>query len=303
MTGADGFVGRWLVRELEVWGHDALGLPPSAELDITNREDVQGFVERERPDAIAHLAGVSFGPDARRDPDRAMAVNAGGTQAVVDAAAVVGAAVLVVSSADVYGVPDPADLPLSESAPLLADHPYGRSKLAQEAVARAAAGSMDVVVVRPFNHIGPGQRREFVVPALAARIVAARQDAGRSIRAGNVDVRRDFCDVRDVVRGYRMILERLGGAGFDDAARPQVFNIASGRSVRIRDIAGQLAALAGIDVEIVVDPELVRATDPAEIRGDASRMAAELGWRPTIPLETTLGDIFAEVAGRAGVAH
>lgn len=302
VTGASGFVGRWLVRELEAAGHQAVGTPASSHLDITDPLAVAALVRATRPDAVAHLAGLSYGPDARREPDRAFAVNEGGTRSVMTAAAAASRTtpVLVVSSAEVYGSPAATDLPLRESAPLLAEQPYGLSKLAQERVVveSAAAGGPPVVIVRPFNHTGPGQRLEFVVPALAQRILAARQNGERTIAAGNVDVRRDFSDVRDVVRAYRLILEALGSSGLPPG--PRIYNIASGRTVAIRNIAQAFAARAGIDVDIRVDPLLVRESDPPEIRGDASLIAAELGWHPSIPFEVTLNDVFQDALSRRG---
>jgi GDP-4-dehydro-6-deoxy-D-mannose reductase len=135
-----------------------------------------------------------------------------------------------------------------------------------------------------------------VVPALARRILAARRIGAGTIVAGNVDVRRDFTDVRDVVHAYRLILESL--VSQDQSGPPRVYNIASGRSVAIRDVAGVFASLAGVNIEIAVDPSLVRASDPPEIRGDASLIARELGWSPTIPFDTTLRDVFEDA-----VAH
>lgn len=300
VTGATGFVGRWLVRELEAAGHDAVGMPASADLDITDRAAVAAFVAAVRPEAVAHLAGVSYGPDARCEPGRAFAVNEGGTRSVMEAVTS-GAGpipVLVVSSSEVYGNPRPQDLPLRESAPLLTDQPYGLTKLAQERAALdfGAANSIPVVVARAFNHTGPGQRPEFVVPALAARIIAARESGSRTIRAGNVDVRRDFSDVRDVVRAYRLLLEALGSSRLP--AGPRIYNVASGRAVAIRELVHMLAAMEGIEVEIDIDPSLVRPDDPPEIRGDASRIAGDVGWHPSIPLDVTLRDVLAEVRSR-----
>jgi GDP-4-dehydro-6-deoxy-D-mannose reductase len=204
--------------------------------------------------------------------------------------------VLVVGSAEVYGNPDPADLPLRESAPLLTDQPYGLSKLAQEQSAFEAGASLGipVVVARAFNHTGPGQRPEFVIPALAGRIVAARAGGVRAVHAGNVDVRRDFGDVRDVVRAYRLLIDAMVGRRLP--ADHVVFNVATGRTVAIRQVIDRLAYLAGIDVTIEVDPSLVRANDPPEIRGDASRLAEDVGWHPAIPLDVTLADVLREAS-------
>lgn len=302
VTGASGFVGRWLIQELNAAGHDAVASPPSSQLDITDPVAVGALVRTTRPHAIAHLAGMSYGPDARREPDRAFAINEGGTRSVMRAAAASSdpIRVLVVGSAEVYGAPAAGDLPLRETAQLLASQPYGLSKIAQERVVfdSVAAGGPPAVVARSFNHTGPGQRSEFVVPALAQRILAAKRDGSRTIAAGNVDVRRDFSDVRDVVRAYRLILEALTGSGLP--SDPRIYNIASGRAVPIRSIVRSFADMAGIEVDIKVDPDLVRASDPPEIRGDASLIAADLGWRPSIPLETTLRDVFDDARARVG---
>jgi GDP-4-dehydro-6-deoxy-D-mannose reductase len=149
------------------------------------------------------------------------------------------------------------------------------------------------VIVRPFNHAGPGQRPEFVVPALARRVLAARKAGAATIVAGNVDVRRDITDVRDDVRAYRLILEKLGSGV--QPRDPRVYHIASGRSVAIRDIARPFSSLAGMDIDIEVDPSLVRMSDPPEIRGDASTIAKDLGWMPEIPFEITLREVFEDV--------
>lgn len=297
ITGATGFAGPWLIRELEAAGHEAIGAPGSAELDITDVAAVGVFVASARPDAIAHLAGVSYGPEARRDPARATAVNAGGTRAVLSAAKTLGRdrgrpmPVLITSSSEVYGMPAAADLPLRESAPLATTQPYGLSKLAQERVAFEfdAEPDVQVVVTRAFNHTGPGQHPRFVVPALAGRIIAAATDGTRRIKAGNVDILRDFSDVRDVVRAYRLLIEGLASSRLGESTR--IYNVSSGSAVAIREIVERLAALVGIQIEVVVDPALVRTDDAPEIRGDASLIRREVGWYPSIPLDVTLGDI------------
>jgi GDP-4-dehydro-6-deoxy-D-mannose reductase len=285
------------MRELEGAGHDAVGTPPSSSLDITDAAAVAAFVSDVRPDAIAHLAAISFGPDARRDPARAFAVNEGGTRSVLSAAAHrADVPVLVAGSSDVYGAPSPEDLPLSESAPVRASQPYALSKIGSERAAREAGRDIPVAVVRAFNHTGPGQRPEFVVPALAERIAIAAGRGEDSIRAGNVDVRRDFTDVRDVVRAYRLILEGMADGNLTPGHR--LYNVASGRAVAIREIVAILAALAGVDVAIEVDPALVRPDDPPEIRGDATLITSDLGWRPAIPLDVTLRDVMDEIRSR-----
>ena len=305
VTGAHGFVGRWLARELTDHGHDVVAAPPSAGLDITDRDAVQQLVRGAAPDAIAHLAAVSFAGDARRDAERAMRVNVGGTAAVFGAARGLSKrpVLLVTGSSEVYGAPRPEDLPLSETAPLRAAAPYGLSKLAQEGVAveLATAYEIPLIVTRAFNHIGPGQRREFVVPALAGRIadaVAGRTDA---IPIGNADVRRDFLDVRDVVRAYRLLLESAGSPPAPDS--PVIVNVASGASVSIRWIAETMMRYAGCSANLDVLPELVRPDDPPDIVGSADLLARLTGWRRTRALDAALEEIIAEAMARAESAR
>jgi GDP-4-dehydro-6-deoxy-D-mannose reductase len=189
------------------------------------------------------------------------------------------------------------DAPLTERSPVAPRAVYGYTKLAAEAlaVAAGAAGDVRVAVARSFNHTGPGQRPEFVVPALARRVLEARTTGVHQIRAGNVDVARDFSDVRDVVRAYRLLLESLD-ADRVRSARP-VFNVASERAVTIRSIIETFARLADWPVMAITDPALVRPDDPPVIRGDASALRELTGWTPDYPLETTLTDLFTSLGG------
>ncbi len=299
VTGATGFAGRWLARELEAHRHQVVAAPGSADLDIADTVGVRSLVGAAAPDAVVHLAGVSFAGDARRDPGEALRVNVGGTAVLLDAVRRLPRppVVLVTGSAEEYGPPRPEDLPLREDAPLLPTAPYGLSKLAQEAVALEIAGAHDLrlVVTRPFNHIGPGQRADFVVPAVAGRIAAVLAGRATSIRIGNADVRRDFTDVRDVVRAYRLLLEASAAGGLPETRT--VVNVASGRAVSIRWIAETLMRLCGCTADLVVDPALVRPDDPPVVAGDATRLTALTGWAPEIPLEQTLADIMADPDG------
>jgi len=299
VTGAIGFVGGWLQTELRQSGHTVVPAPGPDELDITDRDGLARWLGQASgsPEAIVHLAGMAFAPDARSDPAEAFRVNVGGTIALFEALRLVGIkpAVLVSGSSDVYGLPRSEDLPLGEMAPLTPNHPYAISKIAQEAVAFEAAAryGFPVVVTRSFNHTGPGQRPVFVVPAMARRVVAMQRGETTGIRAGNVDIRRDLTDVRDVVRAYGLLLERT----VDHLVpTPCAVNVASGEAVSIRLIIDQLCELAGVPVHIQVDRSLVRTDDPVEMCGDATLLTQLTGWRREIPLHKTLSDVLDEAA-------
>lgn len=295
VTGASGFVGPWLERELTASGHEFVALDKS--LDVRDSDALIEAVRAARPDAIAHLAAVAFAPDASADPDTAYAVAVVGTVNVVEAARLSPGkpAVFVTGSSEVYGPPRLADLPLREVSPLRPRGTYGTSKLAQEsvAVAHAARYGVRAVVTRSFNHTGPGQRPDFVVPALASRVAAAVREGSDHIVVGNLDVRRDLSDVRDVVRAYRLLLERAIDGSIGNP--PAVFNVCSGIATSIRSVAEEFVRLSGKDIRFLVDPELVRPDDPPEMRGDPGLLQIVTGWRAAIPQRDTLRDVWESV--------
>ena len=299
ITGADGFVGRWLERELTSNGHEVVGTPGPDALDIADRSALARWLRHDgrTPDAVIHLAGMAFAPDAGEDPAEAFRVNVGGTVALFEALRELGIRppVLVSGSADAYGNPRDEDLPLREDAPIAPIHPYALSKVAQEAVAAEAVvrHGFRVVVTRSFNHTGPGQRPVFVVPAMAQRVMAVKRGLARSIPAGNVDVSRDLTDVRDVVEAYRLLIEAAARGALGSAFT--IVNIASGSAVTVRFIIERLCALTGVAPVIEIDSSLVRAGDPGEIRGDASLIHQLVSWQPRIPLDQTLTDLLADL--------
>jgi GDP-4-dehydro-6-deoxy-D-mannose reductase len=297
VTGAIGFVGRWLEKELRGNGHEVVAAPGPDVLDIADRSGLVRWLDDPAgaPDAVIHLAGMAFAPDASKDPVEAFRVNVGGTVALFEALRQIGIRppVLVSCSADVYGTPRPEDLPLREDAPLAPSGPYSLSKAAQEGAAAEASAryGFPVVVTRSFNHTGPGQRPVFVVPAMAERVMAVKRGQATTILAGNVDVRRDLTDVRDVVVAYRLLVE--GAAKGALGGRFAVINVASGEVVTVLYLIERLSALAGVTPVLEPDHSLVRADDPSEIRGDATLIRQLVGWRRRIPLEQTLVDVLA----------
>lgn len=289
VTGALGFVGRHLTRHLEALGADVVPLDvvgPQA-VDITDRDAVLRCMESESPDVVYHLAAHSH-VGASWNDDLLLAVNVGGTAAVVDACVRTGVArVLVVGSAEQYGAVDRDAIPIDETTECRPLSPYGRSKVEAEQVAlhAHAAHGLAVVCTRAFNHTGPGQSPAFLVPGLAARIAAAEHDAADEIGLGNRDPVRDFSDVRDVVRAYALVAER-GVPG-------EVYNVCSGQAVRVGDVAARLVARATRPLRIVTDVELARPVDVPVLVGDPSKLVATTGWKPEHSLDETLEAVLA----------
>ena len=287
ITGGKGFVGQWLAAHLKDSGDEVAVI--DIETDVADGAAVRRVMTDVSPEAVYHLAAMTHVGESWDNPSQVLRVNVLGTAEILAAARAQPATprVLVVSSAEVYGVVAPEQLPLDEDTPTVPSSPYAASKLAAEAVALQAwrGYRQPVVVVRPFNHIGPGQSPNFIVPALAKRIIEARRSGGTSLRVGTLTTRRDFTDVRDVVAAYRLLVER-GLPG-------EVYNVCSGRDVAMSDVAAQLMDLAGAALTLETDPELVRPVDVPVLRGDASRLHAATGWRPSTPLAKSLADVLA----------
>jgi GDP-4-dehydro-6-deoxy-D-mannose reductase len=307
VTGAGGFVGRWLVPALLAGGHEVVGtlLPgePSPELpgepgrpsarwtalDLGDSASVEAAVA-EVPAAVVHLAALASGAEARRDPGRAWEVNAAGTARLADGLGRLRESgrgdplLLLVSTAEVYGrLPEPALR--REDDPPAPVSPYAASKLGAEVAALEVARrtGLRLIIARAFPHTGPGQSDRYVVPAFARRLLAARRIGAPVVKTGSLDPVRDFLDVRDVVAAYSALLAR-GQAG-------RVYNVASGQGHALADIFTRLAGLVGVRAIPEVDHALVRSGDLMHLVGDASRLRQDTGWHPRFTLDQTLRDL------------
>jgi GDP-4-dehydro-6-deoxy-D-mannose reductase len=287
VTGGHGFVGPWLVEHLRSSGDEVV--VAGSGVDVTDPGAIGPAMNEAGPDAVYHLAAQSSVGSSWTDAARTFEVNATGTLRVLAAAQECRPRprVLVVSSAEVYGKVAPSRLPVAETEPFRPVTPYAASKAAAELLGlQAFLGSrLDVVRVRPFNHTGPGQGLQFVIPALSHQVVEAGRTGATVLRTGNLAVRRDITDVRDVVRAYRLLVE--GGCP------GEVYNVCSGSSFEVEDLARRLLALAGLDLALTVDPSRVRPVDVPDIRGDPARLKAATGWAPAVSLDDTLSDVLA----------
>ena len=296
VTGSAGFVGHHLVTHLGECGDDvattdrADGGP-----DLLDGPSLAQMVSAERPEVVFHLAGQADVRHSWDDPLGTLRTNVEGTLNVLAAARAAGVdRVVTVTSADVYGAVAAGDLPVAEKTPMRPVSPYAASKAAADILALQAylGHDQDVVRARSFNHLGRGQSDHFVCPALAARIVANERSGDEVVRVGNLEARRDFTDVRDVVRAYRMLAV--------DGQAGMAYNVCSGRAVAIAEVAERLLSMAVHPMRMETDPALLRPVDIPELRGDASLLQAATGWVPAHNLDDTLAEVLNDWRGRLG---
>lgn len=321
VTGAAGFVGQWLCGALLRAGWDVYGArldgdaaPPPAgaasgglsveeagevhwlSCDVTRHADIASSLDSSTPDAIFHLAGVSYLPDAGNDPAAALGVNTVAAARLLSElrqrkhAGSLDPVVIIVGSGEQYGAHGAEEQPLRESASQRPMSVYAASKAAQEVIALQAFRSdgLRVVATRPFNHSGAGQSSRFVIPALARRALALRGTPGAVLPMGNTTPVRDFLHVADVVRAYVLLAEH-GEAG-------EVYNIASASGVEIGELASRILTIAGADATLESDPSLVRPVDVPILVGDPSRLASDTGWSVEHSLDTIIEDVIRATA-------
>jgi GDP-4-dehydro-6-deoxy-D-mannose reductase len=312
ITGVGGFAGShlsdyllnqtdWQVAGCVLPGWDCSHLDRRVtciELDLRDPQAVREMLDRSAPDVIFHLAGQASALAAWDDPWGTLENNIHSETNLFDGLVKLGACprVMAVGSGDEYGMVRLEDLPLREDISLRPHNPYAVSKVTQDLLGLAyfLSHGLPVVRVRPFNHVGPRQSESFVVPAFAkqiAAIEAKRQEP--VVHVGNLSARRDFTDVRDVVRAYYLVVTR-GQPG-------EVYNIGSGRACAIQSILDTLLSYSRVAIRVESDPARMRPSDTLEIQCDTSKLYAATGWQPTIPLEQTLRDVLDE--WRAKMLH
>lgn len=303
ITGAGGFVGMYLIRALQKEGDseifaavyksttDIATLLPKDHIiegDLTDFAFAQKLVEIARPDFVFHLAALSVvqGSDAQAVTIINTNTNLQFNLLEAIRALQPKARIIAVCSANEYGLVEKGDAPINESTPLRPLNAYAVSKVAQEMLSLQyhLAYGLDVVILRPFNHTGPGQTDNFVVPALAKQFAQIKEGAPATIEVGNLETIRDYTDVEDMVQAYILAAQK-GKSG-------EIYNIGTGKGVSVQELIDLLKKITGIEATIKVKDAIVRTADVPKLICDATKFRTISGWEPKIPLETTLQNVY-----------
>jgi GDP-4-dehydro-6-deoxy-D-mannose reductase len=295
VTGGAGFVGTYVTQELqinlphvqvEVWDR-------TTGVDISDAGTYVPQLQKLQPDWVIHLAALASVGDSLKNPDSVRRVNVEGTRQLLENIQQVSPATkcIVASSSDIYGQGASTPLPELSLADSHPQNPYAQSKWDMEKMIEDTCNNF-VIRVRPFPHIGPGQKLGFVTADFASQVAAIEQGKQEAvIRVGNLEAQRDFTDVRDVARAYRLLIEK-GTVG-------EVYNISSGVATSIQSILDTFLGLARVEITVQEDPTRMRPSDTPILVGDASKIKAATGWQPEIPLKKTLKDILEYWRGRS----
>lgn len=305
VTGISGFVGGHLAEHLldsgdEVSGLSVTGVWPLSLAHLARRvglslcnlteepqEALAACLARERPDAIYHLAAQANPQASLNNPRATWALNLGGTLNLLEAIRQGGLKprVVLVGSGVCYGNPAPEYLPVAETCPLRPNNPYSASKAAADllGIQHALSYGTETVMARPFNHAGPRQSPQYVLASLARQIAEVELGRQEAVSVGNLDVVRDFTDVRDIVRAYRLMALK-GRAG-------EVYNVGTGLDRKLSELLEVLRGLARVPVEVRVDPARLRPVDQPRLLADATKLRADTGWAPIYSIERTLADM------------
>jgi len=296
VTGANGFVGQHLARELASHGYVVAGLggnnlpPPDLtvfdeylSLDLLDTRSVNK-ISFKGVDSVIHLSGLAAVGPSYDQPMNYITTNIGLELNLFEAAIKqrMFPRFLIISSGSLYSSFE--KLPLDESSPVVPNSPYAVSKLGQENLAQYyLSRGFECIVARPFNHIGPGQGPGFIVPDLVAQISSAKISGQKTIKVGNLAAKRDYSDVRDIARAYRLLIEQ-GRSG-------EIYNVCSGKSLSGQEILNKLLSAAQVQLTPVVDKARLRPVDNPDIYGSHQKITQDTGWRPQIPINTTLEDV------------
>jgi GDP-4-dehydro-6-deoxy-D-mannose reductase len=290
VTGASGFAGSHLVDHLTASGDDVVTVSRAEGVDLSDAAAARAAVASAGPGVVYHLAAQAHVGRSWEDPSGTLHDNLALAANLFEAVRLEApaATLVAVSSGEVYG--PPARLPVDEAAELRPQNPYAVSKASTDLLARFYADAHGLRVIRPraFNHAGPRQDPMYAIASFTRQIAMG----ARRIVTGNPNTARDYTDVRDVVRAYRLLAEH-GESG-------EAYNVCSGRAVTAAELVARIAEIAGVEVEHVVDPGLVRAHEVMEIRGSHEKLRAATGWQPEIPLDRTLADAVAWWREHAG---
>jgi GDP-4-dehydro-6-deoxy-D-mannose reductase len=307
MTGASGFVGGHLAEHLIAEGDLVVGLSVSGHWPSTlahlghsvrlerfnlvdqGETELADVIRRKQPEVIYHLAAQSNPQGSLTDPRGTWVLNLGGSLNLLEAVKASGQSprVVLVGSGVCYGNPAPEWIPVTESCPLRPPNPYAASKAAVDmlGIQHHLAHGTDVVMTRPFNHAGPRQSPRYVLAALALQVAEVELGRRDCLEVGNLDVVRDFTDVRDVVRAYRLVAQH-GQAG-------EIYNVGTGQGTKLAVALEYLRSMARVPVPIRVDAARVRSVDQAFLVADASKLRSAVGWEPRYEIERTLTDMLA----------
>ena len=295
--GIGGFVGPHLANELithgyKVYGTDTREVEESFacsgyfKCDILNKMDVAKVIDEVKPDCIVNLAAISSVGQSWKMPDVTMQVNVNGTLNILEGCLSAGikSSILLIGSSEEYV---PSRGPMDENTPVNANNPYGISKIAQEQFAKIYRDKYDwkIFCVRSFNHIGAGQRPSFVIPSWCKQVADIEKGLSEPvIKVGNINVSRDFTDVRDVVRAYRLVLES------EDAS--QIYNIGSGKALPLSIILDYIVSFSSKKIQVHIDESLLRPNDNEYICCNHEKITSRLGWEPRHQIWGTLFDIY-----------
>jgi GDP-4-dehydro-6-deoxy-D-mannose reductase len=297
VTGWDGFVGS-TVRSMFGNGKEISEFQiiiPSDPMELLDKATLERAVRETQPDCVLHLAAQSFVPSSIDDPRATYNINFYGTLNLLEAlrACEFKGRMLYVGSGEVYGWVESAALPVAEMQPLQPRNPYSVSKAAAELLCYqwTQTHDFDIVMTRPFNHIGPWQAERFVVPDFARQVVEIKLGLRKPvIEVGSIDVTRDFTDVRDVVRAYALLFKR--------GIKGEVYNVCSGQERSIRSVLEQMMVIATVDCKITPDEKRMRTTEQKRMYGSYAKLNRQTGWQPSIHFDQSLHDVLSEWEGK-----